>query len=144
MMLVMLMIAEFDNCDLSDHRREGTHVQNRRNVQEAQLRVAPHPTVLSLCASTRDSFVTNSIVRIPRFNSSISTSLVVSCVSSRVPPISLANLSIVNLVSIFRCSSSTVNPVYPRRVTSLVLVCSLSSHRHSYIDFIFRSRFIDS
>jgi hypothetical protein len=27
---------------------------------------------------------------------------------------------------------------------SLVLVCSLSSHRHSYIDFIFTSRFIDS
>ncbi len=26
----------------------------------------------------------------------------------------------------------------------LVLVCSLSSHRHSYIDFIFSSRFIDS
>jgi len=30
-----------------------------------------------------------------------------------------------------------------RRV-SLVLVCSLSSHRHSYIDFIFSSRFIVS
>jgi hypothetical protein len=27
------LIAEFDNCDLSDHRREGTRVQNRRNVQ---------------------------------------------------------------------------------------------------------------
>ncbi len=28
-----VLLAEFDNCDLSDHRREGTRVQNRRNVQ---------------------------------------------------------------------------------------------------------------
>ena len=34
--------------------------------------------------------------------------------------------------------------VYARRVNSLVLVCSLSSHRHSYIGLIFSSRFIDS
>jgi hypothetical protein len=27
------MLVEFDNCDLSDHHREGTRVQNRRNVQ---------------------------------------------------------------------------------------------------------------
>ena len=27
------LFAEFDNCDLSDHRREGTRMQNRRNVQ---------------------------------------------------------------------------------------------------------------
>ena len=27
------LLAEFDNCDLSEHRREGTRVQNRRNVQ---------------------------------------------------------------------------------------------------------------
>jgi hypothetical protein len=27
------LLAEFDNCDLSDHRREVTRVQNRRNVQ---------------------------------------------------------------------------------------------------------------
>jgi hypothetical protein len=35
MMLVMIMICseEFDNCDLSNHRGEGTRVQNRRNVQ---------------------------------------------------------------------------------------------------------------
>ncbi len=37
----------------------------------------------------------------------------------------------VNLVFIFRCSSSTTNPVYERRVN--LLVCSLPSHRHSYI-----------
>ncbi len=42
----------------------------------------------------------------------------------------------VNLVSIFRCSSSTANPVYERRVTSIVLVCSLSSHRHSYTSYL--------
>jgi hypothetical protein len=41
-------------------------------------------------------------------------------------------------------SCSTTNPVYVRRVNSLVLVCSLSSHRHSYIHLIFSSRFIDS
>jgi hypothetical protein len=27
------LFAEFDNCDLSDHHREGTRVQKRRNVQ---------------------------------------------------------------------------------------------------------------
>jgi hypothetical protein len=54
------------------------------------------------------------------------------------------NLNLVNLVSIFRCSSSKTNPVYGRRVNSLLLVRSLSSHRYSYILFIFGSRFIDS
>jgi hypothetical protein len=58
-------------------------------------------------------------------------------------PITLANFSFVNLVFIFRCSSSTTNPVYERRVNLLVLVCSLcslSSHRHSCIGFICISR----
>ena len=55
-----------------------------------------------------------------------------------------SRLLMINLVSIFRCSSSTINPVSARRVNSLVLVCSLSSHRHSYIPLIFSSRFIDS
>ena len=41
----------------------------------------------------------------------------------------------VNLVFIFRCSSSTTNPVCVRRVN--LLVCSLPLHRHSYIGFIF-------
>ena len=45
---------------------------------------------------------------------------------------------------IFRCSSPPINPVYERRVNSLTSVCSLSSHRHSYIGLIFNSRFIDS
>ena len=30
----------------------------------------------------------------------------------------------------------TTNPVYERRVISLVLVCSLSSHRHSYTSYL--------
>jgi hypothetical protein len=44
------------------------------------------------------------------------------------------NFSSINLFSFFRCSSSRTNPVYSRRVNSLVLVFSLSSHRHSYIN----------
>jgi hypothetical protein len=49
-------------------------------------------------------------------------------------PFTLANFSIVNLVFLFRCSSTTTNPVCERRVN--LLVCSLSLHRHSYIGFI--------
>jgi hypothetical protein len=57
---------------------------------------------------------------------------------------SFANLSLINLGSFYRCSSSKTNQVYARRINSLLLVCSLSSHRHSYIPLIFGSRFIDS
>ena len=60
------------------------------------------------------------------------------------PEVTLSNLSPLNLVSIFRCSSPPFNPVYVRRVNSLVVVCSLSSHRHLFIPLIFGSRFIDS
>jgi hypothetical protein len=49
-----------------------------------------------------------------------------------------------DLVSIFRYSSSPINPVYARSVNSSALVFSLSSHRHSYIGLVFSSRFIDS
>jgi hypothetical protein len=63
---------------------------------------------------------------------------------SHTHPSHSQTFSFVNLVFIFRCYSSTTNPVYERRVNLLVLVCSLSSHRHSYIGFIFSSRFIDS
>jgi hypothetical protein len=58
-------------------------------------------------------------------------------------PITLANLSSINLVSILRCSSPPRNPVYARRVVPSGLTCSLSSHRHSYISLLFSSRFID-
>ena len=43
-------------------------------------------------------------------------------------PITLANLSSINLVSIFRCSSPPDNPVYLRRVDPSALSFSLSSH----------------
>jgi hypothetical protein len=59
-------------------------------------------------------------------------------------PITLANLSSINLVSIFRCSSPPRNPVYVRCVDPSVLVFRLTSHRHSYICLIFNSHFIDS
>jgi hypothetical protein len=49
------------------------------------------------------------------------------------PPLTLANFSFVNLVFIFRRSSSTTDPVRVRRVN--LLVCSLPLHRHSYIGF---------
>ncbi len=62
---------------------------------------------------------------------------------SHTHPSHSQNLSFVNLVFIFRCSSSTTNPVYESRVNLLVLVCSLSLHRHSYIGFICNTRFID-
>ncbi len=58
-------------------------------------------------------------------------------------PITLANISSINLVSIFRCFSSPSNPVYARLVDSSALVLSLSSDRHSYIGLVFSSHFID-
>ncbi len=48
-----------------------------------------------------------------------------------------------NLVSIFRYSSSSSNPVYESHVISSYLGSSLSSHRQSYIGLVFSSRFID-
>ena len=59
-------------------------------------------------------------------------------------PITLTNVSSINLVFIFMCSSSPSNPVYTRLVDPLALVFSLSSQRHSYIGFVYSSRFIDS
>ncbi len=59
-------------------------------------------------------------------------------------PITLAKFSSINLVFIFRCSSSPRNPVYSSRVDSSTLVFSLSSYRHSLVGLVFRSRFIDS
>jgi hypothetical protein len=59
-------------------------------------------------------------------------------------PITLVNISSINLVFIFRCSSSPNNPVYTRRVDFSSLVFSLSSHRHSNIGLLLTSRFLDS
>ncbi len=59
-------------------------------------------------------------------------------------PITLTNLSFLNLVSIFRCSSPPLNIVHTRRVDFSVLVFSLSSHRLSCISLLFSSLFIVS
>jgi hypothetical protein len=58
--------------------------------------------------------------------------------------LTLANFLSINLVFVFRCSSSTTNPVSERRVDSSVLVFSLSLQRYSYIHLICSSHFIDS
>jgi hypothetical protein len=64
-------------------------------------------------------------------------------ISKSHSPITLANFSSINLVSIFRYCSSSSNPVYPRHVDSSSLGFSLSSYRQSYIVLVFSSRFID-
>jgi hypothetical protein len=56
------------------------------------------------------------------------------------PPITLSNLSSVNLDFIFRCSSPPLNPVYysdTKRVdlSTFFFSSRFSSHRHSYISF---------
>jgi hypothetical protein len=53
------------------------------------------------------------------------------------PSSTLSNLSSINLVSIFRCSSPPINPVYVSRVDLSPLSFRLSSHRHSYISLLF-------
>jgi hypothetical protein len=57
-------------------------------------------------------------------------------------PITRTNISSIDLVSIFRCSSSPINPVYVRCVDFSDFVFSLSSQRHSYIVLVFNSRFL--
>jgi hypothetical protein len=57
-------------------------------------------------------------------------------------PITLANLSSIDLVSLFRCCSPPRNTLYARRLSALAF--SLSSHRHSHISLLLRSRFIVS
>ncbi len=52
--------------------------------------------------------------------------------------------SSINLVFVFRCSSSTTNSVSVRRVDFSFVVFSSSSHRLSYISLLFDSVFIDS
>ncbi len=59
-------------------------------------------------------------------------------------PITLVNISSINLVFMFRCSTFTGNPVHVRTVDFSLLLFSLSSHRHSYIGFVFRTRFLNS
>ncbi len=67
-------------------------------------------------------------------------------------PITLANLSSINLVFIFRCSSFylTFTSSFHNKTQSspprntVYSSFSLSSHRHSYISLLFHSRFIVS
>jgi hypothetical protein len=54
-----------------------------------------------------------------------------------------ANHPSINLVSNFRCSSPSSNPVCARCVDPVTLVFSLSSHRQAYIGLLYNSRFID-
>ncbi len=77
-----------------------------------------------------------------RINLNIDGEPIVS--KSHTHPSELGNFSSINLVFVFRCSSSTTNPVYVSRVDSSFLVFSLSSHRYSYISLLFSSLFIDS
>jgi hypothetical protein len=65
-----------------------------------------------------------------------------SILKSRVG--NILDKDVVYLVLVFRCTSSTTNPVYTRRVDSSFLVFSLLSHRYSYISLLFTSRFIHS
>ncbi len=64
--------------------------------------------------------------------------------NSTYSPITLVNISPINLVFNFRCSSSSSNTVYVRRVDFSDLVFSLSSHRHSHRSYLYLSlyRFI--
>ncbi len=58
--------------------------------------------------------------------------------------ITLVNLSSINLVSIFRCSSPPHNPVYVRRVDPSSLPFSFSSHRHQKKNWIDYQKLISS
>jgi hypothetical protein len=56
-------------------------------------------------------------------------------------PITLTNISSINLVSIFRCSSPPRNTVYSRRVDPSSLDFRISLYRQSYIGLLYNSRF---
>ena len=49
------------------------------------------------------------------------------------PTVNYQTLNFFIFFEIMKPSVGGTNPVYGRRVNSFVLVCSLSSHRHSYI-----------
>jgi hypothetical protein len=57
-------------------------------------------------------------------------------------PFTLSNLSSLNLVFIFSCSSPPRNPVSVRRVDLADLDLSRSSHQHSYLSILFSPRFV--
>ena len=84
------------------------------------------------------SWPKNSKVFLPReiretvcqVTTNIDTSHIVSRSHTHPSKFTLWNLSHLNLVSIFRCSSPLRNPVYVRWIDPTVLPCSLSLHRH--------------
>ena len=61
-------------------------------------------------------------------------------------PIGFVDVLFVDLIFFYRCFQFVLSctPVHARRVDSSVLCFGLSSHRHSYVGFVFTSRFIDS
>jgi hypothetical protein len=65
------------------------------------------------------------------------------CVYNKLSPHHTLKPLYINLVFVFRSSSSPRNPVYVRRVDPSGLDFRLSSHRHSCISFLFSSRFLD-
>ncbi len=65
-----------------------------------------------------------------------------SITSKSHSPFTLTNFSSFNLVFVFRCSSSTNNPVSVWCVDSSFLVFSLSSHRYSNVSLLFISLLI--
>jgi hypothetical protein len=71
----------------------------------------------------------------------LQTTVVMLLISVKLGDMSTLNLSPINLVSIFRCSSPPCNPVHTRRVDPSGLPFSLSSHRYSYIGLLFNSHF---
>ncbi len=58
--------------------------------------------------------------------------------------ITFTSFTLINLVFIFWCSSSSCNPVHVRHVDSSSSVFSLSSHRSSFLRLFFNSHFLDS
>jgi hypothetical protein len=68
------------------------------------------------------------LVTVLRVNLNIDGSPTVSQSHTHLP-ITIANFSFINLVSIFRCSSPPINPVYPTCVDPSDLLFLLSSHR---------------
>ena len=70
------------------------------------------------------------------------TTTIIPRTSRTHSPITHSKLSPINLVSIFRCSSSQSNTVYVRHIGPSVLTFRFSLHRHPHICIPFRSRFI--
>jgi hypothetical protein len=118
------------------------------SIHNKQTNLKINNNIRRLCGSfrtsrshTHPSHSQTSVVRSERHDHTLTNRTRKPLVRS---PITLPNLSFINLVSNFRCSSPPHNTVYPRCVDLSPSVFSLSSHRHSYVSLFFRSRFIVS